>query len=298
LEAESALVLRAASPAVALETALLTTGLPGRLRGEAVDRISAAVRAQQVEPAFVGVLAGKPIVGLTPQELEFLARQETKLSTRDLPVALARKVHGGTTVAATLFLAHRAGLAVASTGGIGGVHPTAGPPDVSADLYELARTPIILVCSGAKAMMDLPATLERLETLGVLVAGFGTDQFPAFWSAESGLPLDLRVDSPVELVEIWRAARALGTPGALLVCVPPPRETALAKEDADAAVSRALADLAAERITGPAVTPFLLDRVAEVTEGRSLRANLALLENNAALAASIARAMAAPEAEG
>lgn len=298
MEGESALVRRAATPAVALETAFLTTGLPGGRRGEAVERVSIAVRTQQAEPAFVGVLAGQPIVGLTPQELEFLARQERKLSTRDLPVALTRGAHGGTTVAATVFLAHRAGLAVVSTGGIGGVHPTTGSADVSADLYELARTPVVLVCSGAKAIMDLPATLERLETLGVMVAGFGTDQFPAFWSAESGLPLDLRVESAAEVVEIWRAARALGSPGALLVCAPPPRETALAREEAEAAVARALADLETEGISGPAVTPFLLKRVAHYTEGRSLRANLALLEKNATVAASIARALAAPQAEG
>jgi pseudouridine-5'-phosphate glycosidase len=298
LEGESALVLRATTRAVALETAFLTTGLPRELRMEAAERIRAVIRAQQAEPAFVGVLGGKPIVGLTSDELEVLARQERKLSTRDLPTAMARGEHGGTTVAATLFLAQRAGLAVAATGGIGGVHPTAGPPDVSADLYELARTPIILVCSGAKAIMDLPNTLERLETLGVALAGFGTDEFPAFWSAESGLPLELTVDSAAAVVEIWRAARALGTPGALLVAVPPPSEAALDREEAEAAVTRALADLEAEGISGPAVTPFLLNRVAHYTEGRSVRANLGTLENNAAVAASIARAMAAREAVG
>jgi pseudouridine-5'-phosphate glycosidase len=280
-------------PAVALETAFLTSGLPREARLEAARRISDAVRSAGVIPAFIGVISGRPTVGLEQEELERLARGERKLSTRDLPAAAARGEHGGTTVAATIFLARRAGLVVAATGGIGGVHPCADAADVSADLLELARTPLIVVCSGAKAILDLPATLERLETLGVAVIGFGTDELPAFWSAQSGLPLDLRVENATEIAEIWRQARALETPGALLVCVPPPADTALSRQETDAAVSRALADLEARGVSGPAVTPFLLSRIADYTGGRSLRANLALLENNAAVAASVVRAISA-----
>ncbi len=291
MNGEGPLLTRTTAPAVALETAFLTRGLPDRVRLEAVERMSAAVSSQSIAPAFIGVVAGRPTVGLTREELELLASARAKLSTRDLPAAAAQRTNAGTTVAATIFLAHRAGLAVAATGGIGGVHPGASGPDVSADLLELARTAIILVCSGAKAITDMPATLERLETLGVTVVGFGTDQLPAFWSAESGLPLDLRVDSAEEIAALWREARALDLPGALLVCVPPPAGEALSRQESDDAVSRALADLAAEGIRGADVTPFLLARVAELTEGRSLRANLALLENNARVAASIVRAL-------
>jgi pseudouridine-5'-phosphate glycosidase len=291
LDGDGLLAPRVASPAVALETAFLTRGLPDELRLEAAGRISSAIRAHDIEPAFIGVVAGQPIAGLSALELELLAGQQSKLSTRDLAAAVARGQHGGTTVAATIFLAHRAGLTVAATGGIGGVHPGAGAPDISADLLELARTPILLVCSGAKAITDIPATLERLETLGVTVAGFGTDQFPAFWSAESGLPLDLTVSSAEEAAEIWRAARALNAPGALLVCVPPPADLALSKQESDDAVSRALGDLEAAGIIGADVTPFLLARIGEYTGGRSLRANLGLLERNAGVAAEIARAL-------
>ncbi len=251
-----------------------------------------AVAARDVEPAFTGVIAGRPTVGLTPDEVELLSHHDRKLSTRDLPVAVARGEHGGTTVAATIFLAHRAGLSVAATGGIGGVHPGSGGRDVSADLYELARTPIVLVCSGAKAIVDLPATLERLETLGVTVVGYGTREFPAFYSAESGLKLGLSVEGLEEVAEIWHNSRVLQSPGALLVCVPPPADVALSRRESEAAVSRALGDLDMAGISGPGVTPYLLRRIADHTGGRSLNANLGLLENNARVAASIARVIA------
>jgi pseudouridine-5'-phosphate glycosidase len=195
-------------------------------------------------------------------------------------------------VAATLFLAHREGVEIAATGGIGGVHRGGTRFDESADLGELGRTPITLVCSGPKAILDLPATLERLDTLGVTVLGYGTDELPAFWSAESGLPLPEKVDDAKEVAGVVREARALGLPGAVLVCVPPPSAAALPREESDRAVARALEEADALGIAGPALTPFLLGRVAEITEGRSLRANVALLENNAAVAAEIAVAAA------
>ena len=289
MHGELPILCRHTSAAVALETAFLTSGLPGHARLEAVERIAAAVHSRGLEPAFIGVVAGQPTVGLQSDELKRLAEQGRKLSTRDLPAAVARGEQGGTTVAATIFLAHRASLSVVSTGGIGGVHATSGGLDVSADLYELGRTPIMLVCSGAKAIVDLPATLERLETLGVTVVGFQTAEFPAFYSAESGLTIDLVAESAEEVIEMWRAARELETPGAMLVCVPPPSDVALSRKDTEAAVSRALSDLDMAGISGPAVTPYLLDRIAHHTDGRSLAANLGLLENNAAVAAEIAK---------
>ncbi|KPJ93062.1 MAG: hypothetical protein AMS18_06130 [Gemmatimonas sp. SG8_17] len=289
MRAELPIHCRQAGAAVAFETAVLTSGLPDHARFEAVQRITGAVRSRDIEPAFIGVLAGQPTVGLHSDELEQLFEKGRKLSTRDLPAAVARGEHGGTTVAATIFLAHRVGLRVAATGGIGGVHSTTGALDISADLFELARTPIMLVCSGAKAIVDLPATLERLETLGVTVVGFQSTELPAFYSAESGLSVDLVAASTKEVIEVWRAARELETPGAILVCVPPPSDVALSRKEMEAAVSRALSDLDMAGISGPAVTPYLLDRIAHHTDGRSLAANLGLLENNAGVAAEIAK---------
>jgi pseudouridine-5'-phosphate glycosidase len=283
---------RGGRPRVALETAFLTTGLPDDVRLEAATSMVQAVRERGAEPAFVGVVRGKPVIGIPESVLAELAESGRKLSTRDLPVAAARGESGGTTVAATLFLAHRAGAEVAATGGIGGVHPGGARFDESADLGELGRTPMTLVCSGAKAILDLPATMERLDTLGVTVLGFGTDELPAFWSAESGLPLADTVADAKEVAAVTREARVLGLRGAVLVCVPPPADTALPREESDRAVERALEEAQALGIAGASLTPFLLARVAEITEGRSLRANVALLENNAAIAAEIAVAAA------
>ena len=277
---------------MALETAFLTTGLPDDVRLPAAASMAAAVRERGAEPAFVAVVNGQPVIGIDEGSLAELAQSAHKLSTRDLPVAAARGESGGTTVAATLFLAHREGVEVAATGGIGGVHPGGARFDESADLAELGRTPIALVCSGAKAILDLPATLERLDTLSVTVLGYGTDELPAFWSAESGLPLKDAVENAEEVATVLREARALGLPGAVLVCVPPPTEAALSREESDRAVALALEEAEARGVSGSALTPFLLGRVAAITEGRSLRANLALLENNAAVAAEIAVAAA------
>jgi pseudouridine-5'-phosphate glycosidase len=281
---------------VALETAFLTSGLPDDVRLSTAEVMARAVRDHGAEPAFVGVVAGKPVVGIDPPGLERLARSGGKLSTRDLPIAIAGGEDGGTTVAATLFLAHRAGVGVAATGGIGGVHPGEAPIDESADLIELARTPVTLVCSGAKAILDLPATLERLETLGVTVVGYGTDELPAFWSAASGLRLPRRVADAREAAAVAREARGLGLPGAVLVCVPPPSDDALPVEESERAVARATEEAGTLGIVGGDLTPFLLARIAEITEGRSLRANLALLANNAAVAAEIAVAGTAAHA--
>jgi len=276
---------------VALETAFLTSGLPADVRLEVAGDMATAVREDGARPTFIGVLEGEPIDGLKPEDLIRLAGSGTKLSTRDLPTAIAAGGSGGTTVAATLFLAHRAGITVMATGGIGGVHRGTGSPDVSADLIELSRTPAVLVCSGAKAILDLPATVEKLETLGVTCIGFGTDEWPGFWTVSSGIGLGQSVDNAEQVAATWRESRRLALPGALLVCVPPPAEHALTEGESARAVERALADARAEGVEGPKLTPFLLDRIVAHTDGRSLAANRDLLVNNARVAASIASAI-------
>lgn len=276
-------------PRVALETAVLTTGLPDASRDEAVERMEAAVRSAGADPAWIGILDGRVEIGIDRPNLDRLADSEAKVAARDVPLAVARGESGGTTVSATIALAHRAGIEVAATGGIGGVHR--GGLDVSADLAELARTPVVLVCSGAKAILDLPATLEVLEALSVAVVGYRTREMPAFWSRESGLELAHSVAGPEEVAAVWRAMGSTGPAGALLVCVPPPAGSALAREEAEAAIEDALAELSAKGVEGPAVTPFLLRRVAASTGGRALAANLALLEENARVAGEIAVAI-------
>jgi len=281
-------------PVVALESTVLAHGLPRPRNLEVGLSLEADVRAGGATPATVGVVGGAPKVGLSGAEVERMATADgvLKLSTRDLPVAVARGADGATTVAATMWLAGEAGVKVFATGGIGGVHRGDGS-DVSADLTELGRTPMVVVCAGAKAILDLPATREALETAGVLVAGWRTSEFPAFYSAESGLPVDVRVDSPEEVAAIWRAHRALGAPGALLLCVPPPAESALDAAEVNASILRALAHAQEEGVRGKEVTPFLLRAVAKETGGGSLEANVALLRSNARVAAEVASALAA-----
>ena len=212
-----------------------------------------------------------------------------KVSLRDLPTAVARRWDGGTTVSASLYLAHRAGIRVLATGGIGGVHRGKGW-DLSADLLALAQIPLVVVCSGAKAILDLSATLEWLETSGVPVIGYGTDEFPAFYSRSSGLPLEQRVDTPQEVAEIARARDELGLSTAILVTVPVPEEDEVPSSLAEEALARAL-EMAAQSVRGAALTPFLLGRMNELTEGATLRANIALLKNNACVAAGVAQAL-------
>ncbi|MEJ2153203.1 MAG: pseudouridine-5'-phosphate glycosidase [Gemmatimonadota bacterium] len=274
---------------VALETAFLTSGLPTEVRLAVAEAMATAVSEAGASPAFIGVLDGDPIVGLESEQLVPLADSGAKLSTRELSFAIAARRSGGTTVAATLFLAHRAGIAVMATGGIGGVHRGTGPADVSTDLLELSRTIAVVVCSGAKAILDLSATVEKLETLGVACIGLGTDEWPAFWTAASGIGLGRSVDDVGQIAAVWHEHLRLSQPGALLVCVPPPTDQALTESDSAHAIERALAEAATQGIAGPSLTPFLLDRVVVHTEGRSLAANRALLVNNARVAASIAR---------
>ena len=289
--------LEAHRPVVALESTVISHGLPWPENLELARRMEARVRAGGATPATVALLKGEVKVGLIDSEIEYLARPVSpgapgilKVSRRDYPVAVAQKRDGATTVAGTMIAAHWAGIKVFATGGIGGVHRGAGT-DVSADLPELAHTPVVVVCAGAKAILDLPATLEWLETHGVPAVGYGTDEFPAFYSRESGLKLEARADSPAEAAAIARAMWELGFGGGMLVCVPCPAEAARPREEMEGVISTALREAEAQGIRGKAVTPFLLARVSELTHGESKAANLALLENNARVAAEIAVAM-------
>lgn len=280
-------------PVVALETAVVTHGLPEPENLEAARRMEEAVRAEGATPAAIGVLEGRAVVGLSRPELERLASAPgaAKASARDLAPLAAAGASAGTTVAATLHLAVRAGIDLVATGGIGGVHRDAGRSgDVSADLMELARTPAALVCAGAKAVLDLPRTLEALETLGVALIGYGTDELPAFWSRTSGLPLEHRVGTPEEAAAVLEARRGLGVPGGVVFAVPPPAEAALPRREVEGWVEAALEEAAAGGVAGKAVTPYLLRRVSARSEGRAVAANLALLEENARVAARVAAA--------
>ena len=293
--------LQTRRPIVALESTVITHGLPWPQNLELARRMEATVRAGGACPATIAILKGEVKVGLSDAELEYLAQAKgvMKVSRRDYPVAVSQKRDGATTVAGTMIAAHWAGIKVFATGGVGGVHrrpeatdwARAGDLDMSADLPELARTPVVVVCAGAKAILDLPATLEWLETHGVPVIGYGTDEFPAFYSRESGLKLEARADTPEQAAAIVRAMWGLDFPGGALVCVPVPEQAARPRTDMERAISQALNDAAAAGIKGKAVTPYLLSRVAELTHGESLAANLALLENNAKVAARVAVAI-------
>ena len=292
LNSEVQAALTANRPVVALESTVIAHGLPRPQNLETALRLEEIVRADASVPATIAVIEGNLCVGLDDEQRELIANESDikKLSTRDLPIAVARRWNGATTVASTMWIAHRAGIRVFATGGIGGVHRGA-LPDVSADLPELARTPMFVVCSGAKIVLDLPATREWLETHSVTVIGYGCDEMPAFYSRRSGLPADVRCDSPEEVVEIFKAQREMGMESALLVTVPVP---AAAEVDADLlqrVLDESLAEAERQRIGGRDLTPFLLARMAGQSAGATLRANIALLENNARVAAQIARAL-------
>jgi pseudouridine-5'-phosphate glycosidase len=293
---EVADALRAGAPVVALESTLIAHGLPWPLNLETARDAEAAVRAEGAVPATVAVWHGRATVGLTPAEVEELARAEgvRKASRRDLAAAVAQGATAATTVAATMFLAHQAGVRVFATGGIGGVHPQEArrPLDVSADLTELARTPVAVVCAGAKSILDLAATLEVLETAGVPVVGYGTDEFPAFYLRTSGLPVSARVETATEAANLLRAHWSLKGAGVVLAQPLPPRNAvdpvlfAQALRGAEEEASR-------QGVRGPALTPFLLAGLAVRTAGRTLSANRALVVANAGLAARVARELSA-----
>ena len=279
---------------VALESTVIAHGLPRPLNLETALGLERIVRDAGAVPATVAVIRGAVRVGLDRAALEHVANHQPvhKLSTRDLPVALARKLDGATTVATTAFIAARAGIPVFATGGIGGVH-RGQLPDVSADLPELARTSLsAVVCSGAKSVLDLPATREWLETHGVTVVGYGCDEVPAFYARTSGLPVDVRADAPAEVAALARARRSLGLPGALLVTVPVPAEAEVPAHVVEGALAAAIEEAERGGVAGRDLTPFLLKRLAEQSGGATLRANVALLKQNARVAAEIAVALA------
>ena len=292
-------------PVVALESTVIAHGLPWPDNLELARRLEARIRASGAVPAAIAILKGQVKVGLTDSELAYLARSEGvwKVSRRDFPVAVAQQRDGATTVAGTMLAAHWAGIRVMATGGIGGVHRGTSSSggrgvsarndglDISADLPELARTPVVVVCAGAKAILDLPATLEWLETHGVPVIGYGTDEFPAFYSRESGLKLDARADAPEEVAAIVREMWQMDFGCGALVCVPCPAEAAQPAEAMEQAIVAALHEAEARELRGKSVTPFLLQRISQLTGGQSLAANLALLENNGRVAAEIAVAL-------
>jgi pseudouridine-5'-phosphate glycosidase len=279
-------------PVVALESTVIAHGLPRPQNLQTANRLQEVVRETGATPATIAIIDGKLTVGLDDDQIDALANSSgiRKISTRDISIAVAQGWNGATTVASTTWIAHRAGIKVFATGGIGGVH-RGSLPDVSADLPELARTPIIVVCSGAKIVLDLPATREWLETHAVTVVGYQCDELPAFYSRKSGLPIDARVDSPEDVAKIYRAQRDLEIASALLVVVPVPAHFEVPAEELQIVLTTALEDAEWKGITGPALTPFLLSQMAERSGGSTLRANIALLENNARVAAEIARAV-------
>jgi pseudouridine-5'-phosphate glycosidase len=279
-------------PLVALESTVIAHGLPYPQNVAVARAMEALVREHGAVPATIGVVAGVATVGLDDATLERFAQASDvrKLARRDIPLAIADGAYGATTVSATMALAHAAGIEVFATGGIGGVHRDARTSfDISADLTELAKTPVIVVCAGVKSILDLPATLEYLETVGVPVYGFGTNEFPAFYTAQSGLMVPCANDVAT-IARAWRAHRALGG-GGMIVAVPPPPEFALDPTEIEKHILRALAQAQAAGIHGQAVTPFLLSAVMRETSGESMRTNMALLENNARLATAIAVAL-------
>jgi pseudouridine-5'-phosphate glycosidase len=273
---------------VALESTVITHGLPFPQNLELARQMEDAVRAYGAIPATIALLKGEIMVGLSPQDLQQLVDMPDlhKISVRDIGPAVALGWSGGTTVASTALIAHLTGLRVFATGGIGGVHRTP-PYDISADLPQLAQTPIIVVCAGAKAILDLPATLEVLETSSVPVVGYQTRQFPAFYSVSSGLPVSARADQPEQIAQIALKHWGLGLQSAVLVVAPPPAELALDPQVVQQAIDKALHAAKAANLRGQGITPFLLAEVSKQTKGASLRVNLALLLNNAKIASQI-----------
>lgn len=288
---EVASALAARKPVVALETTILSHGMPYPRNVQTANEVERIIREAGAVPATIAILGGRIRVGLTAAELERVgtAKDVLKLSRADLPYALATGRDGATTVAATMICAHLAGIRVFATGGIGGVHRGfERTMDVSADLQELAQTPVVVVCAGAKALLDLPRTLELLETLGVPVISYGSDEFPAFWSRQSGLRAPLRLNSAAEIARFAIAKRDLDLTGGTLVVNPIPEADEIPSGEMSRHIEAAVADAQQAGVSGKAVTPWLLDRILQLTGGKSLEANVALVKNNARLAARIA----------
>jgi pseudouridine-5'-phosphate glycosidase len=296
IDPEVRAALAARRPVVALESTIITHGMPWPENAATARGVEDLIRGEGAVPATIAVLDGRVRIGLRPDELDALAARPgvEKASRRDLAAVVARGGSAGTTVAATLFLAARAGIAVFATGGIGGVHRGAEHTfDVSADLVELGRSPVALICAGAKSILDIPKTLEFLETQGVPVIAYGSDTFPAFFARSSGVPAERRCDTAEELAAVIAAQRRLGVPGGILIANPVPQAAAMAPAEMEAIIARASAEAVERGVTGKALTPFLLARLIALSEGRSLIANQALIRANATLAGKVAVALAA-----
>jgi pseudouridine-5'-phosphate glycosidase len=291
---EVRMAVDAANAVVALETSVIGQGLPFPRNLECLDRMEGAIREAGALPAWTAVLDGAIRVGLDRSELERIAEPgvATKVARRDLPIAAASGAVGATTVSATIWAAHRAGIAISATGGIGGVHRGAAN-DVSADLFELSRTPVLLVCSGPKSVVDPAATIEKLEELGVAVVGYGVDRLPFFLARETSVALEHRADTPEDVAALARAQRTIGSDAAILVCNPIAPDHALDTDEVLAATDRAHARMVEDGVVGKAVTPYLLRTLSDETDGRSLEANLVLLGDNARLAGRVAAALSA-----
>ena len=292
---EVAAAVAAGKPVVALESTIISHGMPYPQNVETALKVEQIIRDNGAVPATIAILGGRLKAGLTAEEIEYLGKKGqdvTKASRRDLAVLVSRKADGATTVTTTMMIAHMAGIQVFATGGIGGVHRGAETTmDISADLEELAQTPVMVVCAGAKAILDLGLTLEYLETKGVPVLGYGTDELPAFYTRESGLGVDARVDTPEDLAAIFQAQRDMGLKPGMLVTNPIPQQYAMDKAVIDKAIDQALAESHEQGIHGKETTPFLLARVAELTGGDSLESNIQLVLNNARVAAKTAVAL-------
>ena len=292
LSPEVAEALQSGKPVVALESTIISHGMPYPQNVETAYACERVCRENGAVPATCAIIGGKLCAGLTPEEIDYLGREGTrvtKASRRDLPLLLAKGMDGATTVAATMIVAHMAGIKVFATGGIGGVHRNGQDTmDVSADLDELGKTPMCVVCAGAKAILDLPRTMEYLETKGVPVIGFGTDELPAFYTAKSGIPLTWRVDDPKEVADAIHAAEDMGFEGGMLVTVPIPEEWSMDADYINKAIDEALVDADRQGIVGKDTTPFLLKKIKEITGGSSLASNIQLVFNNVKTAARIA----------
>ena len=292
IKPEVAEALAAGKPVVALESTIISHGMPYPQNVETALQVEQIIRDNGAVPATIAVIGGRLKAGLTADEIEYFGKKGqaiTKASRRDLAVLCARGLDGATTVTTTMIIAHMAGIKVFATGGIGGVHRGAETTmDISADLEELGQTPVMVVCAGAKSILDLGLTLEYLETKGVPVIGFGTEELPAFYTRQSGFGVDYRVDTPEELAKIFKASHEMGLKSGMLVTNPIPEEFAMPKSVIDAAIDQAIAECNANGIHGKETTPFLLARVAELTGGDSLASNIRLVFNNAKIAAQTA----------
>jgi pseudouridine-5'-phosphate glycosidase len=288
--------LRVGAPVVALESTIISHGMPYPTNVQTAREVEEIVRAKGAIPATIALLQGRIHIGLSSEQLDTLGRAKNvrKVSRRDLPIALVSGQMGATTVAATMFCAHLAGISVFVTGGIGGVHRRGEVTlDISADLMELASTPVAVVCAGAKAILDLPRTLEVLETHGVPIVGFQTDQFPAFYTRSSGLPVDVRLDDPADVARVMATKWKLGLAGGILVTTPVPEADAMDSREIDEVIEQSLEEANSLSLQGKDITPFLLKKIVERTEGRSLATNVALVKHNADVGAAIAIAYAA-----